>query len=84
MCIRDSRDIVSRAIFTEQKKGEQIYLDCRGDLGARMVNDFPTVYELCIKNKINPQPAKNRVFLKNSIPPNNISKRPLIYTNSNL
>ena len=49
------RDIVSRAIFTEQKKGEQIYLDCRGDLGARMVNDFPTVYELCKNNKINPE-----------------------------
>ena len=28
--------------------------------------------------------AMNRVLLKNSIPPNNISKRPLIYTSSNL
>ena len=49
------RDIVARAIFTEQKKGEQVYLDCRGDLGSRMIDDFPTVYELCKKNKINPK-----------------------------
>ncbi len=49
------RDIVARAIFTEQKKGSQIYLDCRGDLGARMKIEFPTVYELCKSNKIDPE-----------------------------
>ena len=49
------RDIVARAIFSEQKKGGQVYLDCRGDLGVRMINDFPTVYELCKKNDINPE-----------------------------
>ena len=49
------RDIVARAIFSEQKKGGQVYLDCRGDLGVRMIHDFPTVYELCKKNDINPE-----------------------------
>ena len=49
------RDIVARAIFSEQKKSGQVYLDCRGDLGVRMINDFPTVYELCKKNDINPE-----------------------------
>ena len=49
------RDIVARAIFSEQKKGGQVYLDCRGDLGRRMINDFPTVYELCKNNDINPE-----------------------------
>ncbi len=48
------RDIVSRAIFNEQKNGNKVYLDCRGNLGSKMKDDFPTVYDLCIKNNINP------------------------------
>tara|TARA_B110000444_G_C18850016_1_gene604810 strand:- start:3526 stop:5043 length:1518 start_codon:yes stop_codon:yes gene_type:complete len=48
------RDIVSRAIFNEQKTGSKVYLDCRGQLGNNMKDNFPTVYDLCIKNNINP------------------------------
>ena len=52
------RDIVSRSIFQEQQKGQKVFLDCRGDLGDRMVNDFPTVYQLCRNSGINPSEDK--------------------------
>lgn len=52
------RDIVSRAIFQEQQKGQKVFLDCRGDLGNRMINDFPTVYQLCRNSGINPSEDK--------------------------
>ncbi len=52
------RDIVSRSIFQEQQKGQKVFLDCRGDLGNRMINDFPTVYQLCRNSGINPSEDK--------------------------
>ena len=52
------RDIVARAIFQEQQKGQKVFLDCRGDLGNRMINDFPTVYQLCRNSGINPNEDK--------------------------
>ena len=48
------RDIVSRAIFQEQKKGNTVYLDCRGKLGENMQKNFPTVHAICSQNNINP------------------------------
>ncbi len=52
------RDIVSRSIFQEQQNGQKVFLDCRGDLGERMINDFPTVYQLCRNSGINPSEDK--------------------------
>ena len=52
------RDIVARSIFQEQQKGQKVFLDCRGDLGNRMINDFPTVYQLCRNSGINPSEDK--------------------------
>jgi len=52
------RDIVARSIFQEQQKGQKVFLDCRGDLGNRMINDFPTVYQLCRNSGINPSVDK--------------------------
>jgi L-aspartate oxidase len=52
------RDIVARSIFQEQQKGQKVFLDCRGDLGNRMINDFPTVYQLCRNSGINPREDK--------------------------
>ncbi|MEL0231632.1 MAG: L-aspartate oxidase [Hyphomicrobiales bacterium] len=52
------RDIVARSIFQEQQKGQKVFLDCRGDLGSRMINDFPTVYQLCRNSGINPSEDK--------------------------
>jgi L-aspartate oxidase len=46
-----ARDVVARAIF---QAGAQVFLDCRGALGARMPARFPTVAGLCAAGGIDP------------------------------
>lgn len=49
------RDVVARAIFQAQSRGQEVFLDCRGALGARMASRFPTVAGLCAAAGIDPQ-----------------------------
>lgn len=48
-----SRDIVSRAIFKESKKGK-IYLDMRNLKKTLLVNQFPAIYKKLLSYNINP------------------------------
>lgn len=47
------RDVVARAIFTEQKKG-RVYLDAR-KLGKRFAQRFPGIFALCQARGIDPR-----------------------------
>jgi L-aspartate oxidase len=47
------RDVVARAIFTEQKKG-RVYLDAR-DIGEQFVERFPGIFALCQARGIDPR-----------------------------
>ncbi|KQP76319.1 L-aspartate oxidase [Methylobacterium sp. Leaf111] len=49
------RDVVARGIFQAQARGARVFLDCRGDLGARMATRFPTVAGLCAAAGIDPR-----------------------------
>ncbi|GJE16523.1 L-aspartate oxidase [Methylobacterium marchantiae] len=49
------RDVVARAIFQARSRGTDVFLDCRGALGARMQSRFPTVAGLCAASGIDPQ-----------------------------
>lgn len=48
------RDIVSRAVFNEILKGNKIFLDATKLNHGTVKEKFPTVYDLCIKNNIDP------------------------------
>ncbi|WP_336485212.1 L-aspartate oxidase [Methylobacterium nigriterrae] len=48
------RDVVARAIFQTLARGQTVYLDARGALGARMPARFPTVAALCARAGIDP------------------------------
>lgn len=48
------RDVVARAIFQALGRGAQVFLDTRGELGARMPTRFPTVAALCAAAGIDP------------------------------
>ena len=48
------RDVVARGIFQALSRGRSVYLDTRGDLGARMPTRFPTVAALCAEAGIDP------------------------------
>ena len=48
------RDVVARAIFQALGRGASVFLDTRGDLGARMPARFPTVAALCAAAGIDP------------------------------
>ncbi len=49
------RDVVARGIFQAQARGARVFLDCRGALGARMAERFPTVAGLCATAGIDPR-----------------------------
>ena len=49
------RDVVARAIFQARARGAEVFLDCRGALGARMATRFPTVAGLCAAAGIDPR-----------------------------
>ncbi|PXW67096.1 L-aspartate oxidase [Methylobacterium sp. B4] len=48
------RDVVARGIFQALTRGRSVYLDTRGELGARMPTRFPTVAALCAESGIDP------------------------------
>ncbi len=48
------RDIVARAIFNEYHDGNRPALDTRKAIGARILEDFPTVSSVCKSNGIDP------------------------------
>ncbi|GEP02211.1 L-aspartate oxidase [Methylobacterium oxalidis] len=48
------RDVVARGIFQALARGATVYLDARGELGARMPTRFPTVAALCAAAGIDP------------------------------
>jgi len=41
------RDVVARAVQMEIASGHEVFLDCRGELGAKMPEAFPTVHAAC-------------------------------------
>jgi len=48
------RDVVSRAIWDQISKGHTVYLDARKALGERFKERFPSIYEVCIRARIDP------------------------------
>ena len=48
------RDVVARAIFDEWRAGRRPMLDTRAAIGARIVEDFPTVASACARHGIDP------------------------------
>lgn len=48
------RDIVARAVFREVAEGRGAFLDTRAALGARIRDEFPTVYATCVRAGIDP------------------------------
>jgi L-aspartate oxidase len=48
------RDIVARAVFTENEAGRGAFLDARAALGASFAEHFPTVYATCLSAGIDP------------------------------
>ena len=48
------RDIVARGVFAEITAGRGAFLDAREALGARLAEEFPTVYASCIAAGIDP------------------------------
>lgn len=49
------RDDVARAIFAEIQAGRQPFLDCREAIGSHFDEEFPTVFESCMKAGIDPR-----------------------------
>lgn len=48
------RDVVSRAIYEETKKGHRVYLDAT-HLGSKFEERFPTIYRQCLRHGIDPK-----------------------------
>ncbi|MBK8481044.1 MAG: L-aspartate oxidase [Proteobacteria bacterium] len=51
------RDVVARAIWRVQQRGGRAFLDATGALGARLAARFPTVFELCRRDGLDPRIA---------------------------
>ena len=49
------RDDVARAIFAEIQAGRQPFLDCRKAIGSHFDEEFPTVFESCMRAGIDPR-----------------------------
>ncbi|MDE2134067.1 MAG: L-aspartate oxidase [Alphaproteobacteria bacterium] len=48
------RDIVARAIHRQIAAGHKVFLDCREAVGSKFAQAFPTVYEACREEGIDP------------------------------
>lgn len=48
------RDIVARAVYCEIQAGRGAFLDCREAIGERFAEDFPTIYQTCKSEDIDP------------------------------
>lgn len=51
------RDVVARAIFRRLAAGDQIFLDARKAVGEAFPSRFPTVFELCQAQGLDPRQA---------------------------
>ena len=49
------RDIVARAIWNRQQRGEPVYLDARAAIGDDFPERFSTVFEACLKRGYDPR-----------------------------
>jgi L-aspartate oxidase len=49
------RDVVARAIFRRRQAGDRVYLDATRVVGASFPDRFPTVFELCMEEGIDPR-----------------------------
>ncbi len=49
------RDDVSRAVFAQIQMGAAPFLDCRGAVGAHFPHEFPTVFQSCMSEGIDPR-----------------------------
>jgi L-aspartate oxidase len=49
------RDVVARAIWRVQQRGGRAFLDATGALGERLAARFPTVFELCRREGLDPR-----------------------------
>ena len=49
------RDVVARAIFALLQAGGRVYLDATAAVGASFPERFPTVFELCLEDGIDPR-----------------------------
>lgn len=50
-----ARDVVARAIFAQEERGEQVVLDARAALGARFPDHFPNIFAACLREGIDPR-----------------------------
>ncbi len=50
-----SRDVVARAIFRRRQAGGTVYLDATKAVGQSFPDRFPTVFELCMEDGIDPR-----------------------------
>ncbi len=49
-----SRDIVARAVAAQERAGHKVYLDARGLFPDGFGRHYPTIYQLCRQNHIDP------------------------------
>jgi L-aspartate oxidase len=49
------RDVVARAIFRRRQGGGRVYLDATAAVGSSFPERFPTVFELCMEEGIDPR-----------------------------
>lgn len=49
-----SRDIVARAVSAQERAGHKVYLDARGLFPDGFERHYPTIYQLCRRNHIDP------------------------------
>jgi len=49
------RDLVARVIWARLQSGSRVYLDATGAVGASFPERFPTVFDLCVEDGIDPR-----------------------------
>jgi L-aspartate oxidase len=49
------RDVVARAIWARLQAGSRVYLDATAAVGASFPDRFPTVFDLCLEDGIDPR-----------------------------
>lgn len=49
------RDVVARAIYRRRRAGHEVYLDGTRAVGAAFPDRFPTVFELCLEDGLDPR-----------------------------
>ena len=49
------RDVVARAVWRQQMAGHRVFLDARAAVGEELPEHFPTVFELCRREGLDPR-----------------------------